>query len=90
MGIYAAVTRRTTGGRVLGEHQRITVQEALRCYTTGSVGVFEQECERGSIEPGKLADLIVIDRDILAIDAEKIPETRVLKTLVGGEVVYSA
>jgi len=90
VGIYAAATRKTEGGRVLGKDERISVREALRCYTTGSAGIFEQENERGSIEPGKLADLTVIDRDILSVDAEEIPGTRVLKTIVGGEVVYSA
>ncbi len=89
-GIYAAVTRRTEGGQVLGERERITVEEALRCYTLGSAAILQQEDIRGSIEEGKLADFTIIDRDILAIDPEGIMETRVLKTIVGGEVVYDA
>jgi predicted amidohydrolase YtcJ len=90
VGIYAAVTRETEGGRVLGETERISVEEAVRCYTMGSAAVLEQESVRGSIEIGKLADLTIIDRDILAIDPEQIPGTMVVKTIVGGEVVYSA
>jgi predicted amidohydrolase YtcJ len=90
VGIYAAATRKTEGGWVLGKEERITVEEALRCYTLGSAAIFEQENVRGSIEVGKLADFTIVDRDILAIDPEQIPGTRVLKTIVGGEVVYEA
>jgi predicted amidohydrolase YtcJ len=90
VGIYAAATRKTEGRRVLGKEERITVEEALRCYTLGSAAILEQENVRGSIEVGKMADFTIVDRDILAIDAEQIPGTRVLKTVVGGEVVYEA
>lgn len=90
LGIYAATTRKTEGGRVLGEAERITAEEALRCYTLGSATIIGQEGERGSIEVGKLADFTVVDRDILNIDPEQIPGTRVLKTIVGGEVAYEA
>ena len=88
VGIYAAATRKTEGGRILGEKERITVEEALRCYTLGSAAILEEENVRGSIEVGKMADFTVIDRDILAIDLEQIPATKVLKTIVGGEVAY--
>lgn len=90
LGIYAAVTRETEGGRLLGTEERITVEEALRCYTLGSAAILGQEETCGSIEVGKMADLTIIDRDILAIDLEQIPGTRVLKTIVGGEVAYEA
>jgi len=90
VGIYAAATRKTEGGRILGEKERITVEEALRCYTLGSAAILEQEEIRGSIEVGKMADFTVIDRDILTIDPEQIPATKVLKTIVGGEVAYEA
>ena len=90
VGIYAAATRKTEGGRILGEKERITVEEALRCYTLGSAAILEKEEIRGSIEVGKLADFTVIDRDILAIDLEQIPATKVLKTIVGGEIAYEA
>jgi hypothetical protein len=88
VGIYAAATRKTEGGQVLGEEERVTVEEALRCYTLGSAAILEQETLRGSIEVGKMADFTVIDRDILSIEPEQIPGTLVLKTIVGGEVVY--
>ena len=90
VGIYAAATRETEGGRALGPEQRITVEEALRCYTLGSAAILEQEELCGSIEVGKVADFTVIDRDILLIDPEQIPGTRVLKTIVGGEMAYEA
>jgi predicted amidohydrolase YtcJ len=90
VGIYAAATRKTEGGSVLGEREQITVEEALRCYTLGSAAILEEGNIRGSIEVGKMADFTVVDRDILAIDPEQIPATKVLKTIVGGEVVYEA
>lgn len=90
VGIYAAVTRRTEGGSVLGDEERISVEEALRCYTLGSAAILGEEDQRGSIEVGKLADLTVIDRDILTVDAEEIPGTVALRTIVGGEIVYEA
>jgi len=90
VGIYAAATRKTEGGRILGEKERITVEEALRCYTLGSAAILGQEDVRGSIKVGKLADFTVIDRDILEIDPEQIPGARVLKTIVGGEMAYEA
>jgi len=90
LGIYAAATRKTEGGRVLGEDERITVEEALRCYTLGSAAILGQGEIYGSIEAGKAADFTVIDRDVLAIDPEQIPGTRVVRTIVGGEVVYEA
>ena len=88
LGIYAAATRKTEGGRILGEDERITVEEALRCYTGGSAAVVGEEDLRGSIEPGKLADLTVVDRDVVVIDPEEIPGTKTLSTVVGGEIVF--
>lgn len=90
IGIYAAATRKTEGGRILGGEERITVEEALRCYTLGSAAILEEGGIRGLIEVGKAADFTVIDRDILTIDPEQIPATKVLKTIVGGEVAYEA
>lgn len=92
-GIYAAVTRRTLddanpGGWV--PEQRISVAEALRAYTRDAAYAGFAEDETGTIEPGKLADLVVIDRDLLAIPADSLREARVVLTLVGGRVVYEA
>jgi predicted amidohydrolase YtcJ len=91
-GIYAAVTRRTLDDRNPGgwvPAQKITVEEAMRAYTSGAAyGIF-QEREKGTLEPGKLADWVLIDRDLRTIAPETIRDARVLMTVVGGQVVYT-
>ncbi len=92
LGIDAAVNRRTLDGKHPGgwfPEQKITVAEAVEGYTLGAAYAAFQEKERGSLEPGKLADLVVLSRDILA-GAERghISETRVEVTVVGGKVVF--
>ena len=92
LGIYAAVTRRTLdntnpGGWIPG--QKITVEQALHAYTTGSARAGFQERDVGMLRPGMLADLIMIDRDITRVPPETIRDAKVLLTLVGGRVVYS-
>jgi predicted amidohydrolase YtcJ len=91
-GIDAAVNRRTLDGKHPGgwfPEQRITVAEAVEAYTLGSAYGGFQENERGSITPGKLADLVVLSRDILdPAEQDRITETRVELTVVGGKVVF--
>lgn len=91
LGIHAAVTRATLDG----EHpdgwipeQRISVEEALRAYTLGGARAAHQEHDLGSLTAGKLADLVVLDRDILESPPERIPETRVLLTIVDGRIIH--
>ena len=90
-GIYAAVTRRTLddanpGGWVPG--QKITVEEALAAYTRhGAYASFEEQL-KGTLEPGRLADVVVLDRNVLRIRPEQIREARVTHTIVGGRVVF--
>ncbi len=91
MGIYAAVTRRTLDGAhpdgwVPG--QKISVAEAVRAYTAGSAYASGEEALKGTLEPGKLADLVVLSDDIFAIDPAAIEHVRVDATLLGGEVVF--
>ena len=90
-GIYAAVTRRTLddahpGGWV--PEQKITVEQALRAYTTGSAFAGFQEKEQGMLRAGMLADLVMIDRDLTRIDPVQIRDARILLTMVGGRVVF--
>ena len=87
-GIYAMVTRKTEGGDTVGENQAVSVLDAIRCYTyNGAYASFDEE-KLGSIEEGKLADMIVLSRDILEIPVEEIPQADVLKTIVNGKIVY--
>ena len=90
-GIYAAVTRRTLDDQHPGgwvPEQRITVEDALRAYTAGAAYAGFAEGDRGTLERGKLADFVLLDRDLTRIAPETIPDARVLLTVVGGQVVY--
>ncbi len=92
LGIDAAVGRRTLDGKHPGgwfPEQRITVAEALEAYTRTAAYAAHQEKDRGALEPGKLADFVVLSRDILAeAERERVAETEVVMTVVGGKVVY--
>lgn len=68
--------------------QKIGVEEALRAYTTGAAYATFEENEKGSIAPGKLADVVIIDRDLTKIPPQTIRDARIQYTIVGGRVVY--
>lgn len=87
-GIHGCVTRRSSTGRSLAEEQAIQMIDAIRAYTLNAAYLEGKEGEKGSIEPDKLADMVVLDRDLLTVDPEEIIETKALMTVVGGEVVY--
>jgi len=88
--IYEAVTRKSSSGRVVGPEEAVGVMDAIRVYTWNGAYLGKDEGILGSVEPGKLADLIVLDRDILSCPAEEIKDIRVVATMVGGRVVYRA
>jgi predicted amidohydrolase YtcJ len=89
LGVENAVLRESlTSGTVSGPEEAITVQEAIRTYTINGAYQDHLEAVKGSIEVGKVADFCIIDRDILNIDPHEIRKTRVLKTIVGGRIVY--
>jgi predicted amidohydrolase YtcJ len=87
-GFYAAVTRRPVGQQPFFPEQRMTRQEALRSYTLNAAHAAFEEHLKGSLSPGKLADIVVLSHDILTVPEDKIREARVLYTIVGGTVVY--
>ena len=91
-GIYAAVTRRTLDGKNPDgwvPAQKVTVEEALHAYTVeGAFASFEED-RKGTLEAGMLADMVLIDRDLTAIAPETIRDAKILKTIVGGRVVFS-
>jgi hypothetical protein len=91
LGIYAAVTRRTIDGANPNgwfPEQRITVKEAIEAYTINCAYAVFEEHEKGSIAPGKMADLVVLTDDILSIDPVKIESVGVEMTVVGGKIVH--
>jgi len=91
--VYAAVTRATLDGKNPNgwfPEQKLTVAEAVQAYTMGSAYAEFQDKVKGSITPGKLADMVLLSDDIFAIEPSKIREVRVLKTIVGGKEIYSA
>src|SRR5690606_22270491 len=93
LGFYAAITRQNAAGEPAGgwqSEQRMTREEALKSMTLwAACAAFEEE-SKGSLAPGKLADFIVIDRDIMTCPPAEILQSRVLRTIIGGEVVYRA
>jgi predicted amidohydrolase YtcJ len=91
LGIYAAATRRTLDERrPTGwvPEQKIRVDEALRAYTSGAARAGFQEARLGTIAPGMLADLVLLDRDLTRVRPETIRDAKVMVTMVGGRVVY--
>jgi predicted amidohydrolase YtcJ len=91
MGIYAAATRRTLDGKNPGgwiPEQKISVPEAIRAYTMGSAYASFDEKSKGSIEPGKVADIAVLSMDILSVDPKEIANARVIMTIFDGRIIY--
>jgi predicted amidohydrolase YtcJ len=86
--LYSETTRRDPSGHVWGERQRITLPEALRSATLDGAFASFEEHDKGSIEPGKLADLVVLEHDPLAVPAEQWLGIKVERTMLGGNWVY--
>jgi predicted amidohydrolase YtcJ len=90
-GLYAALTRMSEDGRkTYYPAEKITVEQALAAYTTGAAFAEFAEKQKGKIEPGMLADFVVLDQDITAAQPAKVLQTKVLRTVVGGKTVYEA
>jgi len=91
-GIYAAVTRRTLDGKHphgWRPEQKVSVEKAIACYTINSAYAAFEEDLKSSIAPGKLADLVVLSDNILAMDPADFINVRVEKTIFDGQVVYA-
>jgi predicted amidohydrolase YtcJ len=90
-GIYAAVTRKSEDGKQeYFPEQRLTMDQAIAAYTSGSAFAEFEDKEKGKLAPDMLADFIVLDRDLTASSPEKILATKVLRTVMGGKTVYEA
>ena len=90
LAMQTAVTRRTEGGKVIGAHQRISREEALRMFMLDAAWMSFDEKRRGSIEVGKLADLAILTGDFLNHPEVQLCELRAAATIVGGKVVHEA
>ncbi len=88
VGLYAAVTRRGMSGQVYGPDEAITMEEAIRAYTLLGAYLNREEAVKGSLEPGKYADMIVLSDDLLTIDPEQIMAVTVEQTYLNGELVF--
>ena len=88
LGIYAAVTRRAESGQQLLPEEAISVQQALSMYTTSAACASFEDDIKGSIAPGKLADMVILSIDLLKSPPEKIKDIRVEMTIIGGGVVW--
>jgi hypothetical protein len=86
---HATVTRRLRDGSVFYGDQKMSRADALRSYTASAAWAAFEEKSKGSLEPGKLADITVLSRDILTVPDDQIPGTEVVHTIVGGRVAYS-
>jgi len=89
-GIYGMVTRKTSGGQTLYAAEGVTPLEAIRAYSIDGAHAAWEENLKGSIEPGKLADLVVVDRNPLSIDPEDLKDVRTVLTVIDGRVVFEA
>jgi len=92
-GVQTALTRQTSDGEPVGgflPKQRLNLEDTIRAYTLGAAFAGHREKTEGSLEEGKLADLIILDRDLFKIEPSDIGETQVLLTMVGGKIVYQS
>jgi predicted amidohydrolase YtcJ len=92
-GVQTALTRQTSEGEPVGgfiPQQRLSLEDTIRSYTLGAAFAGRREKTEGSLEPGKLADFILLDRDLFKIEPSDIDKTEVLLTVVGGKVVYQS
>lgn len=90
MGLQGMVTRKGWNGEIWGPSQKITVMEGLKVLTANGAHASFEEDLKGTLSPGKLADMVILDGDPATVDPEKIKDIRVQQTIVGGEVRYKA
>ncbi len=88
LGIHAAVTGKTLDGKIFVPEQNITVEQALRCYTSNAAYACFMEDRLGMIKPGYLADIVILNEDILSIPADRIADVTVYTTIVGGAIAW--
>lgn len=88
VGLYAAVTRKGQSGAVYGPDEALSIEEAITGYTRSGAYITFEEDIKGTLEPGNLADMVVLSDDLLTIDPKRILDVEVEKTILGGRVVF--
>jgi predicted amidohydrolase YtcJ len=88
MGIYGAVTRLTSSGQILNQAEGLTVNQVLRLYTLNAAYASHEEKIKGSITPGKLADMALLSNNPNKVPVEEIKDIKVQMTVIGGKVVW--
>lgn len=88
LSVWSAVTRKSAGGRTLGAEQAISTLAALRAVTIDAAWLAHEETLKGSIEPGKLADFVILEKNPLAVPAEELRHIGIVATIVGGKTVF--
>jgi predicted amidohydrolase YtcJ len=88
--MWTAVNRVSRGGAVIGADQRITPLEALQAITINAAYQYSEEASKGSLESGKLADLVILDRNPLKVQPMAIKDIKVVETIKEGKPIYSA
>jgi predicted amidohydrolase YtcJ len=88
VGMYEAMTRKARSGQVVALEERTTLEQTIRMYTINGAYASFEEGIKGSLEPGKLADLVVVSGPILGVDPERVRDMRAEMTLVGGEIAH--
>jgi hypothetical protein len=88
MGIYGGVTRKTSSGKILNQTERLDVNQMLALYTINAAYASHEEKIKGSITPGKLADLVILSKNPTLIAPEEIKDIKVQMTIIGGKVVW--
>jgi hypothetical protein len=88
VALYSLVTRKNNLGRKVAPQEAVTREEALRTYTTNGTWITREENIKGSIEAGKVADMVVLDRDYFSVSDEEIKDIQVEKTMVAGNIVW--
>ena len=87
---HSMVNRKSSEGQPIGVCQKITINEALKIYTSGSAFASFEEKIKGSLEPGKLADMVILSEDPVEVNPESIREIKVLQTFLGGKTIFKA
>jgi predicted amidohydrolase YtcJ len=88
VGLYVAVTRKGSDGKVFGPEEAISREEAIKLYTIEAARLSWDENKKGSIEVGKFAVLIVLDHDLMTVPPEQLLHTKVELTMVGGKILF--